>query len=249
MRLKIVFSYDGSSFFGYAKQVDKKTIQGEIERVLKIIFQEDITLNASGRTDKGVHALSQVAHFDVRDREIDLEKIRYSFNKLIDEAIYLKSIEKVDSSFHARFSSREKTYLYVINYEKYDVVLRNYELFDCYIDINKLIEASKLFIGKHNFMDFCSKDNDEDNFIRTIKDIKIEIKGSRILLYFVGDGFMRYQIRKIVGTLIEISKGKIESDFIKNHLDQKNRNIVSYQADPKGLYLVEVKYENYSFFD
>ena len=91
-------------------------------------------------------------------------------------------------------------------------------------------------------MDFCSKDNDEDNFIRTIKDIKIEIKGSRILLYFVGDGFMRYQIRKIVGTLIEISKGKIESDFIKNHLDQKNRNIVSYQADPKGLYLVEVKY-------
>ena len=130
----------------------------------------------------------------------------------------------------------------MINYKKYDVVLRNYELFDCYIDINKLIEASKLFIGKHNFMDFCSKDNDEDNFIRTIKDIKIEIKGSRILLYFVGDGFMRYQIRKIVGTLIEISKGKIESDFIKNHLDQQNRTIVSYQADPKGLYLVEVKY-------
>ena len=136
-----------------------------------------------------------------------------------------------------------------ISDKKYDVVLRNYELFDCYIDINKLIEASKLFIGKHNFMDFCSKDNDEDNFIRTIKDIKIEIKDSRILLYFVGDGFMRYQIRKIVGTLIEISKGKIESDFIKNHLDQKNRNIVSYQADPKGLYLVEVKYENDSFFD
>ena len=176
--------------------------------------------------------------FKLKKKKNKKQKIEDS----MDEAIYLKFIEKVDSSFHARFSSIEKTYLYVINYEKYDVVLRNYELFDCYIDINKLIEASKLFIGKHNFMDFCSKDNDEDNFIRTIKDIKIEIKDSRILLYFVGDGFMRYQIRKIVGTLIEISKGKIESDFIKNHLDQKNRNIVSYQADPKGLYLVEVKY-------
>ena len=242
MKYKITFSYDGSSFFGYAKQNDKKTIQGEVERVLQIIFQEDITIYSSGRTDKGVHALAQVAHFDTKKDNIDSAKFKISFNKLVDETIYLKSIEKVDDSFHARFSAKAKKYLYVINFSSFDVILRNYEYFDNQIDINKFIEASKIFIGTHNFMDFCSKDDDELNFKRTINDINVEIKNGRALITFEGDGFMRYEIRKIVGTLIEISKGKVNSDYILKHLDPDKRNIVSFQADSKGLYLVEVKY-------
>ena len=108
MRYKIIFSYDGSDYFGYAKQPNKKTIQGEIEGVLATIFQKEVGIFASGRTDKGVHALNQVAHFDL-DKEVDLEKLLTSINKLLPDDIFVKKIEKVEENFHSRFSANQKS--------------------------------------------------------------------------------------------------------------------------------------------
>lgn len=242
-RYKLVLSYDGSIFYGYAKQPNMYTVQSEIERVLNIILNSDIKIFASGRTDKGVHALNQVIHFDTENEILDLTKFLISMNKLIDKAIYIKSIEKVDETFHARFSAKSKTYVYIINFGEYLPMLRNYELNIHDIDINKIIEGSKLFIGKKNFSNFTSKEIDDDNFIREIFDISSDILGNRMYIRFSGDGFMKYEVRKIVGTLLEYAKGKIDLTYIQDRLNvKKNREIVPYQAPARGLYLKEVIY-------
>lgn len=242
-RYKIVFSYDGTNFFGYAKQVDKRTIQGEIEAVLSKILNSNILIYASGRTDKGVHAYSQVADFII-DFKIDTNRILKSMNKLLPEDIYIKKLVKVNTNFSSRFNAISKEYEYVINYKKYDCLRRNYELFDDKIsNIEKIIECSKLFIGTHNFQNFTSKESDENNFVRTIFDINIKNKrDGHLIISFIGNGFMRYEIRKIVGTLIECGKDKIGKDDILYYLNNEKRIIINYTASPNGLYLKKVRY-------
>ena len=241
MKYKIVFSYDGTNYYGYAKQPGKVTIQSTVEAVLSKILQKEITIYASGRTDKGVHALNQVADFEI-DKKLNLEKIKISINKLLPSDIYLKSIEEVNETFSSRLSAKAKHYFYVINYEYYDPLEYNHELFIQDLNFNLMEKASKIFIGKHNFQNFTSKEEDQDNFIREIFDIRFTYKNGRCLIYFSGSGFMRYQIRKIVQTLIEIGKGKIKEDFICIYLNKKEREIVSYTAEAKGLFLDKVDY-------
>ncbi len=244
-RYKIVFSYDGSNFFGYAKQVNKRTIQEEIEKVLSKIFNETVTIYSSGRTDKGVHAINQVADFTLSKRIIDINKTLNSINKLLCKDIYIKKLSKVNLNFSSRFNCINKEYEYVINYKNYNPLRRNYELFDNKIvDINKMKECSKLFIGTHNFQNFTSKESDENNFIRTIFDIKFKNKlDGHLLITFIGDGFMRYEIRKIVATLIECGKQKINEEDILYYLNNEKRIIINYTANPCGLYLKKVRYK------
>ena len=241
MRYKIIFSYDGSEYFGYAKQPNKKTIQGEIEGVLATIFQKEIGIFASGRTDKGVHAIGQVAHFDL-DIEIDVEKILVSLNKLLPNDIHINELKKVDDDFHSRFSAKSKIYEYVINVGEYDPLKRNFEFNFKNIDIEKMKHASKLFIGEHNFQNFTSKEEDEDGYIRRIESINFDVKDNIVKIEFVGNGFMKYQVRKIVGVLLEIGKNKIDENYILEYLNKNERDIVTFTAPPQGLYLKKVIY-------
>ena len=128
-RYKITFSYDGTNYFGYAKQVNEVSIQGEIERCLCCILNENITIYASGRTDKGVHALKQVADFETSKTINDKNKFLYSLNKMINKDIYVKSINKVSSNFSSRLDVKEKTYLYLIDIGDYNPLKRNFELY------------------------------------------------------------------------------------------------------------------------
>ena len=245
MKYKIVFSYDGSAFLGYAKQPNLKTIQGELEKNLSLILNENIILSASGRTDKGVHALNQVASFFTTKKINDKDKFLHSINKLLNEEIYVKKIVKVSDDFDARFSARKKEYHYLINLGEFEPTLRKYQLTisDKNFDINKFIEGSNLFLGKHNFINFCSKDEDKDGFIRTIYDFKVIKKRQKLLIKISGDGFMRYEVRKIIGTLIYYSLNKITLDKIEYYLNEtKKRDIVPFTASPIGLYLFKVYY-------
>lgn len=245
MKYKIVFSYDGSAFLGYAKQPNLKTIQGELEKNLSLILNENIILSASGRTDKGVHALNQVASFLTIKKINDKDKFLHSINKLLNEEIYVKKIVKTSDDFDARFSARKKEYHYLINLGEFEPTLRKYQLTisDKNFDINKFIEGSNLFLGKHNFINFCSKDEDKDGFIRTIYDFKVIKKRQKLLIKISGDGFMRYEVRKIIGTLIYYSLNKITLDKIEDYLNEtKKRDIVPFTASPIGLYLFKVYY-------
>lgn len=239
---KIIFSYDGTLFNGYAKQTNKRTIQDEIEKALETMFQEKIILRASGRTDSGVHALNQVADFSSNKKIPVLKKFVSSLNKLLPLDIYIKEIEEVDENFSSRFCAKEKIYLYKINYFEYDPLNRNYEVFMKNIDINLFIEASKHFIGKHNFQNFTSKISDDWGFIRTIYDINVRDDGTHLLVEIRGDGFMKYEVRKIVGTLLQISRHRLPIEYIDINLSSKKRDIVNFTAHSEGLYLKEVKY-------
>lgn len=242
MKYKIIFSYDGSKYLGYAIQKNTHdTIQEKVENCLSIILNNKTKIYASGRTDKGVHALNQVACFETENK-IDKYKFLNSINKLLPNDIYVKNITKVSNDFDARISAISKTYLYVINYKEYDPINRNYEVFIKDIDFDLLKKSSLIFIGKHNFQNYTSKPTDENNFERIIYSIKFKKVKNKILIEFNGSGFMRYMVRKIVGTMIEISKDKFSIDDALNYLNKKERDIISYTAIPKGLYLKEVKY-------
>jgi len=242
-RYKITFSYDGTNYFGYAKQVNEVSIQGEIERCLCCILNENITIYASGRTDKGVHALKQVADFETSKTINDKNKFLYSLNKMINKDIYVKSINKVSSNFSSRLDVKEKTYLYLINIGDYNPLKRNFELYENrIINYPLMVEASKIFVGKHDFKNFTSKDEDQDDFIREIFKIELKKNSKNISIKFSGNGFMRYEIRKIVGVLLEVGKNKLTINDVKKLFDTKEREIVNYQAEPHGLYLYDVKY-------
>ncbi len=242
MRLKCWLSYKGSNYFGYQiqKNEDEKSIQKEIQDVLKKIFSADIKIISSGRTDKGVHATNQCFHFDIDKDDIDVDKLRHSLNCLTSEDIYIKSIEIVDENFHARFNVKNKTYRYVINIGEYNPLVNDlvYNL-NQQLDIEKMKEVSKLFLGEHSFHNFCT--NDED-FIRTIYSIEFNIKENYLMVDLCGNGFRRYMVRMIVGTLIQVGLKKLSLDEIKKLLTIECNSRVSYKAPSCGLYLYSIVY-------
>lgn len=241
MRYLMTFSYDGTNYNGYQKQPNKNTIQDNIESNLSKIFNTKITISASGRTDKGVHALNQKAHFDAKD--INIAKLRKSLNKLINSDIYIKDIKKVNDDFHARFNVLEKEYVYRINLGEYNPMDRNYIYqYNNNLDISKMKKASKYFIGTHNFKSLTKASKDIDSYERTIYSIKFKKKNNILEITFKGNGFLRYMVRNMVGLLIEIGSNKKEVASVLSIMEAGNRSLSGITAPANGLYLKNVKY-------
>lgn len=242
MRYLAFLSYDGTSYDGWQIQVSPGSIQEEVEKVLSTILNTPTKVYASGRTDKGVHAIRQAMHFDAKEIK-DLGKFTYSVNSLLPDDIQIVELKVVDPTFQARYDVKSKTYEYFINVGRYDVFNRNYIYqFLRPLDINKINECLKLFLGEHNFKNFTSKDEDKSNFVRTIYDASISKDKDIIKITFTGNGFMRYMVRMLVGTLIEVGLGRLSIDEVNAILDEKTRKVVSYKAPANGLYLVDVTY-------
>lgn len=242
MRYLCVVSYDGTNYAGWQIQTDVNSVEETIEKQLSKILNEEIKIYGSGRTDAGVHALGQTFHFDT-EKIKDEGKFLYSLNSLLPDDIFIESITKVDSDFHARLSAVDKTYEYRLNTGKYSVFARNFEnQYLQKLDVKAMQNAAKLFEGTHCFQNFTSKPEDEDNFVRTINNISISENIGKIVFRFNGDGFMRYMVRMIVGTLIQVGLGKLSIDKINEILNSKDRKTVCYKADANGLYLVSVNY-------
>ena len=242
MRYLMTFSYDGTNYNGYQKQPNKNTIQDEIESALKIINNKNITIHASGRTDSKVHALNQKAHFDL-EKEIKEEKLKKAINSLTTPSIYVKKIEKVNNDFHARFDVVEKEYIYKINLGEYNPIERNYVYqYNKKLDIDEIEKSLKYLIGPHNFKSFTKTNIEKDDYIRTIYDINISLDRDILTITFRGNGFLRYMVRNIVGTLIEIGENKRKSTDIKHIIESEDRTLAGKTASPVGLYLKDVKY-------
>ncbi len=243
MRYKITFSYDGTLFHGYQKQIGYRSVEECFEKTLYDINNHTETkIFSSGRTDRGVHAIGQVAHFDL-NIEITLYKLKCALNSLLPDDIHVNEVEIADDSFHARFLVKSKKYVYYLNVGEYNPLLRNYVYqFNHELDVDKMDLAIKDFIGVHNFKNFVSDDCVKDNYEREIYEAYIERERDIIKFVFVGNGFMKYQVRNMVGTLIKIGKGKIDSDAIKKIFeDDKNKKLIM-TAKSEGLYLEEVRY-------
>ena len=245
MRILGCVSYKGTHYQGWQNQIDAPTIQGTIESVLSQILNSEINIQGSGRTDAGVHAQKQYFHFDT-DSKMDLGRMKYSANCLLPKDIYINDLKVVADDFHARFSAKGKAYTYLMRIDERNPFNYEYETNIPYeIDINLLYKALKLFKGEHNFQDFTSKEEDDDGFVRNITDVEITFieQVKQFMVTFKGNGFMRYQIRNMVGTALAVASKKENIDYIKYHLqDKKEREIVPYKAAPEGLYLVDVNY-------
>lgn len=242
MRYLITFSYDGSKYFGYQKQKGVNSVQEDLEKVLSLINNKPVSVCASGRTDAGVHANGQCAHFDI-DINITPDKLKNALNGLLNGNIYVKSVVEVPDTFHARFDVKQKEYIYKINTGEYSPIYKDYIYQYCKpLDVDSMKTAIKLFEGEHNFKSFTKANVETNNFVRTIYSTAITKDNDIITIKFVGNGFMRYMVRNMVGFLIEIGEGKRNISDVNSVLLEEDRTKAGKTAPPEGLYLNKVTY-------
>lgn len=242
--IKLTIEYDGKEFNGWQKQPDKLNIQGTIEKAIEQITGEVVDLNASGRTDRGVHAYGQVANFKTNSN-LPIEKFPIALNSNLKKSIRIKNAEEVEENFHSRLSCKRKTYRYVINNSKYGTAIyRNMEThIPVKLDVEKMQEAVKYFIGEHDFKAFKASGTSSKSSVRTIFDAKvIQAPDERIYIELTGNGFLYNMVRIIAGTLVEVGMGKMEPSEIENIIKSEKRENAGKTLPPHGLYLVNVEY-------
>ena len=243
--IKLTIEYDGKDFNGWQKQPNKLNIQGTIEKAIERITGKEVELMASGRTDRGVHALSQVANFKT-DSKLPIEKFPIAINSNIKNSIRIKDAEEVDENFHSRLSCKKKTYRYVINNSKYgSSIYRNLEThIPVKLNVNKMKEAIKYFEGEHDFKAFKASGTSNKSSVRTIyKGEVIKKEDERIWIELTGNGFLYNMVRIIAGTLVDVGLGKIEPIEIKDIIKSKDRQKAGKTLAPQGLFLVKVEYK------
>lgn len=237
MRYFLKISYDGSKFYGFQRQNNERNVQGEIENELSTLFKEPIQVKGAGRTDRGVHAKGQCLHFDSL-KEIKVSQIKKRLNNNLLDVI-IKSCKVVDDNFHARFSVKKKHYSYKISFNKQDFN-SEYMYYHKPLNIKKMKEASKEFLGIHNFQNFVS--GERDNYECIIYKIKFRKFGNILTIHFYGKSFYRYMVRNMVGALIDVGKGKNSKDDIINLLNSPKTDKMLSTAPAKGLTLVKIYY-------
>jgi len=241
--IRLVFSYDGSNFSGWQVQPGLRTIQETIESVLETILKKKTRINAAGRTDAGVHAFGQVASF-FSDSSIPADALLRALNSMLPPDIAATDVQDVGPDFHPRYSAKSKTYMYAIN----TASVRN-PLFSRYVlhikehlNIDAMANAADYFLGEHDFASFMGVGTPVKSTIRTITDSTLFIRGDMLYYAIKGNGFLKHMVRNIVGTLLDVGKGKIDPLDINRIIDSKNRSEAGPTAPPQGLYLVGVEY-------
>ena len=242
--IKLTIEYDGKDFNGWQKQPTKLNIQGTIEQAIKQITGEDVELNASGRTDAGVHALGQVANFKTNS-QIPIEKFAIAINSKLKRSIVIKKAEEVDERFHSRLSCKKKTYRYIINNSpEGTAIYRNLEThIPQKLDLSQMKKAIKYFEGEHDFKAFKASGTSSKSSVRTIYKADIYQENEKIFIEITGNGFLYNMVRIIVGTLVEVGLGKIKPEKIIDIIQQRKRENAGKTFPPNGLYLLKVMYD------
>jgi len=250
MRLKLTLSYDGSDFFGWQRQPEKITVQGEIESALQKIYGEasftNFAVTGSGRTDEGVHALGQVAHATVPNK-IEPQKLISALNFYLPQSVRILICEEVDENFHAIKSAVSKTYQYDMYLGAENPLLQSRAMrLPQNVDIDKMSTAASLFVGKHDFMAFHCKGGTTKTTIRTVFKSEItecNLYGSDGLRFTVSaNGFLYKMVRILAGTIIKVGTGKLQQDEVAELLLAGKEWTKKVPAEPQGLYLIKVEY-------
>ena len=234
---KFTTKYDGTI------NVWSDTEQALEEALTKINNGKKTSIFATGRTDKGVHALSQYGHANL-EVKITEKKLKRAMNSNLPDDIHVIEAKEISDDFHARYNVKEKIYQYKINLGEYNPLERNYLFqYNHELDIERMKQAILYFEGEHDFRAFVTDNKEKDNCIRTITKTKIEEKGSIVTITFQGTGFLRYQVRNMVGILIRVGEGKMPPENVKEILESKDRTKSGKTAPAEGLYLVDVIYQ------
>ena len=241
---KLTIEYDGNGYQGWQRQKSGRTIQGEIEKALRTMTGKKVSLTASGRTDAGVHALGQVANFLCETRLLPGD-FRKGLNSLLPGDIVIKTCEAVSESFHARYDTSSKTYCYrILNRSIPAAIGRQYAWFvRKELDLDAMRAAISHIIGTHDFSAFEGSGSPRSHSTRFVMAARLVEKDRRYIHFEIqADGFLRFMVRNIVGTLVDVGHHKITPDKFKEILISKDRNLAGATAPPQGLFLMEVEY-------
>ncbi len=250
MNFKLLIQYDGTDFHGWQVQENQRTVQGELERTLSLIEDAEVHVNGSGRTDAGVHAEGQVASVQL-NREFTPDKLRLAINGNLWRDVRIMNVEKADENFHARFSAKGKTYIYrVVNTPVISPFWLRYAHHEARpLDVGRMNDAARLFLGEHDWTAFSAARSDVENRVRTINDFSVESfwdnRANASILEFriSANGFLRYMVRSIVGTMLEVGRGEKDFDTIQTAIVSGDRSLAGTTAPANGLTLLKVHYE------
>lgn len=241
---KLIIEYDGTSYNGWQRQKNGRTIQGEIEKALATMTGKGITVTGSGRTDAGVHAFGQAANF-LCDTKLSPDAFLNGLNSLLPEDIVIRKCSEVDEKFHARISAKSKIYHYrILNSSRPAAVCRQYVWFIREkLDPDAMRRSIVQIVGTHDFKAFEAAGSPRLNTIRCVKNASLLKKDNNCLIFEIeADGFLRFMVRNIVGTLVEVGRGKITPDDFKEILLARDRCLAGPTAPPQGLFLMQVRY-------
>lgn len=232
-------SYDGSEYFGSQKQDNVPTIEGQLKKTLEKYFKMQVTLVISSRTDRGVHSLDHPMLIKL-PLEVDVEKTQRNLNWILPKDIKINSMEKVAPKFHPRYNSKEKTYRYRLSSNINVFNSRYVTYYRNEIDVDKLQTIIPLIEGEHNFINFTSK-NPREDYVRTVKEIKIRRLGDEVIFYVTGTGFLRFMVRNIIACFLAYNENKLTSEDIAKIINNEINHTFK-RAEPNGLCLLEVKF-------
>ena len=243
-RLKLTVAYDGTNYCGWQIQPNGITVEEVLNRALRKLTGEEITVIGASRTDSGVHALGNVAGFD-SETSIPPERISYALNQRLPDDIVVIRSEEVPGDWHPRYCNSKKTYEYHIQNAKIPDptrrLTRYFVSFD--LDIEKMKKAAQYLVGTHDFVSFCNVRTDVEDTVRTIYSLDILPVGDEITIRIQGNGFLYNMVRIIVGTLVRVGRGFYTPEQVQEILEAKNRKAAGVTAPPQGLFLVGIEYE------
>jgi tRNA pseudouridine38-40 synthase len=247
---KLTLQYDGTDFHGWQIQTGFRTIQGELTAALSLLEGSEPIVHGSGRTDAGVHAEGQVANVQL-ERPFTSEKLRAAINANVGKDLRVMDVAQVDDDFHARYSAIGKTYVYrVINGPVASPFWARYALREArFLDLKRMREVAKLFHGKHDWTAFSAAQSDVEDRVRTISELTLEVlqepraRETLIEIRVSADGFLRYMVRAIAGTLLAVGRGELDEDAVCDAIENGNRPLEAVTAPSHGLTLLEVRYK------
>ena len=242
-RYKLIIQYDGTNFFGWQLQKDKRTIQGVLEETLKLILKSKsrIPIHGSGRTDTGVHALGQVAHADM-DIKMDVQSMVKAINGNLPIDIEILDIIRAENEFHSRFNAIKRCYIYQF-YTGKSLLFNNQTWYIKSLDLKLLNTLSTLVLGEHNFLSFSKFNKEKINTFCTILTSLWKVENNIIYYKIEGNRFLHHMVRYLVGTMVAVNTEKITIEEFKRLLSYPNKNVRIFKAPPRGLILEKVFYD------
>jgi tRNA pseudouridine38-40 synthase len=241
---KMTIEYDGTNYSGWQRQKSDRTIQGEIENALLTMTRQKITVTGSGRTDAGVHAIGQIANFKC-DTKISSETFQKGLNSLLPKDIVIRSCEPVNIEFHARFDVKSKAYRYHILNHYLPIAIGRQYVWHIRRPLNThaMVQASQYFVGIHDFKAFEGSGSPRAHTVRDVTMAKLSVgPGGKINFDIEANGFLRFMVRNLVGTLVDVGTGKLNLKDIPEIIRSRDRGLASATAPPQGLYLISVTY-------
>lgn len=247
--IRLVVEYDGTDFCGFQFQYDQRTVAGVLEEALSALLTHPVKVSSAGRTDAGVHATGQVVSFRT-ERDFPVQRMALALNSSLPQDVSVRLAEFTADDFSARFSARERTYIYAVFNRRMASALLNRYAYHYYgaLDVELMERSAHALIGEHDFRSFCGMLPESGPTLRNVRAITVRGAGDIVRIEIRADGFLHRMVRNIIGTLLEIGNGRRDPESLRGILEARRREAAGHTAPAQGLYLAGVRYNDFDSF-